>query len=489
VSEVEAPLAHVELAPLALKQLGAAEISNRIGDARPKHVSDQPEDDDPEQRQMALEHVEPGEQHRWFGARQPNHAGGCRQQQDSAEPEVADDVSRQRDERVSDGRDFEKHGGKRSVRGSISMRTRIGLGADMAIPLFDTKTPLAPLNEEIRARVEHVLERGSYILGPEVQAFEREFASYLGVRHVVGVANGTDAITIALRAIGISPGDEVVVPAFTFYATAEAVVTAGCKPVFCDVDLQTRNVTLDTVRAALTPRTRAVVAVDLFGCPAPLPELESLGLPILEDAAQAAGASLAGRRAGAFGNIATFSFYPSKNLGCFGDGGAIATDDDETAELATALRFHGSRDKRQFQYVGYNSRLDELQAAILRVLLPELDGWCAGRRAAAAAYIEAGLEDHVELPEVPAEAEPAWHLYVVTSPCAERLLERLRARDIQARSYYRTPLHRQPGMAAFQPDRSLPNTEELAGTNLALPMSPTLTRAHAEAVVAALADS
>ena len=358
----------------------------------------------------------------------------------------------------------------------------------MPIPLFDTDTPVAPLRATIRARIADVLDGGHYILGPEVQAFEQEFASYLGVRHVIGVANGTDAITIALRALGVQAGDEVVVPSFTFYATAEAVVTAGARPVFCDVDRDTRNVTVETVRAALTPRTTAVVAVDLFGCPAPLPELRAIGLPVLEDAAQAAGASLDGRRAGALGDAATFSFYPSKNLGCFGDGGAIATDDDEVAALARALRFHGSRDKRTFEYVGYNSRLDELQAAILRVLLPELDGWCAGRRAAARAYVDGGLGQHVGLTAPPEGADPAWHLYVVTHPRADALLAALNEQDIQARSYYRTPLHRQPSMVPYAGDRlSLPVTDELAATNLALPMSPVLNASQASEVVTAVA--
>src|ERR1022692_3538470 len=232
----------------------------------------------------------------------------------------------------------------------------------MAVALFDTESPLAPLRPAIMARIVEVAESGRYVLGPEVEGFEREFAAYLGVRHVIGVANGTDAITIALRALGVRPGDEVVVPSFTFYATAEAVVDAGALPVFCDVDAATRNVTVDTVRDALTPRTTAIVAVDLFGCPAPLPELRRLGLPVLEDAAQAAGASQDGRRAGSLSEAATFSFYPSKNLGCFGDGGAIATDDDGVAELARALRFHGSRDKQIFEYVGDNSRLAEVPA-------------------------------------------------------------------------------------------------------------------------------
>jgi dTDP-4-amino-4,6-dideoxygalactose transaminase len=358
----------------------------------------------------------------------------------------------------------------------------------MAIALFDTETPLAPLRENILIRIGEVVARGAFILGPEVEAFEREFAEYLGVGHVVGVANGTDAITIALRALGVQPGDEVVVPSFTFYATAEAVVTAGARPVFCDVDRDTRNVTPDTVRAALSSLTKAIVAVDLFGCPAPVPELRALGLPILEDAAQAAGASLDSRMAGALGDVATFSFYPSKNLGCFGDGGAIATDDENIAELARALRFHGSRDKKTFDYVGYNSRLDEVQAAILRVLLRHLDEWSDGRRAVAAAYAQAGVGEHVTLPVVPDGAQPAWHLYVVTHPDADALLAELRVREIQSRAYYRTPLHRQPAMAPYAGDGlSLPVTDELARTNLALPMSPVLGADSVGRVAAVLA--
>jgi dTDP-4-amino-4,6-dideoxygalactose transaminase len=358
----------------------------------------------------------------------------------------------------------------------------------MTIPLFDTSTPLAPVRDRIVARIGEVVARGTFVLGPEVEAFEHELASYLGVRHVIGVGNGTDAITIALRALGIEAGDEVVVPSFTFYATAEAVVSAGARPVFCDVDLGTRNVTVETVLGALSGRTKAIVAVDLFGCPAPVPSLRALGLPVLEDAAQAAGARLDGRRAGALGDAATLSFYPSKNLGCFGDGGAIATDDDEVASLARALRFHGSRDKQTFEYVGYNSRLDELQAAILRVLLGELDGWCEGRRAAAAAYAEAGAGRYVSLPAAPTGAEPAWHLYVVAHPRADDVARELGVRGIQARGYYRTPLHRQPAMSPYADSAlELPATDKLARTNLALPMSPVLGAEQAEQVVAALA--
>jgi len=363
----------------------------------------------------------------------------------------------------------------------------------MPVPLFDTLTPLAPLRAEIMERISAVVASGQFVLGPEVQAFESELADYLGVRHVVGVANGTDAIAIALRALGVRAGDDVVVPSFTFYATAEAVADIGARPVFCDVDSDTRNVTLDTVKAALTRKTAAVIAVDLFGVPAPIPELRAqLSVPVLEDAAQAAGASLGERRTGSLGAAATFSFYPSKNLPCFGDGGAIATDDDAVAEMARALAFHGSRDKETFQYVGYNSRLDELQAAVLRVLLPELDRWCDGRRSGAHAYLDAGLADHVKVPVVPDGATPAWHLYAVTHPRADELLGALAAAGVGARAYYRVPLHRQPAMAPFVRAGAgppLPVTDELAAHNVVLPISPLLSDDQAREVVAAIAHA
>jgi UDP-N-acetyl-3-dehydro-alpha-D-glucosamine 3-aminotranferase len=357
------------------------------------------------------------------------------------------------------------------------------------VALFDTEAQLEPLRSQIQERVVDVLNGGRYILGPEVEAFERELATYLGVRHVVGVGNGTDAITIALRALGVRPGDEVVVPSFTFYATAEAIASFGAEPVFCDVDPLTRNVTPQTVRAALTPRTKAIVAVDLFGCPAPVPALRELGLPVLEDAAQAMGARLDGLQAGALGDAATISFYPSKNLPCLGDGGAIATGDDTVAELARALRFHGSVDKKTFDLVGYNSRLDELQAAILRVLLPQLDRWSDGRRGTARAYAEAGLGDHVTLPAVPEIAEPAWHLFVVAHPRVDELRVALNEAGIAARSYYQTPLHLQPAMAGCAVAGELPATLELARTNLALPMGPTLTADQVAEVVAAVSSA
>jgi len=357
----------------------------------------------------------------------------------------------------------------------------------MAVPLFDTVSPVAPLRAELDTAIARVLDGGVYILGPEVEAFERELAAYLGVKHVVGVANGTDAITLALQALGVGPGDEVVVPAFTFYASAEAIPPTGANPVFCDVDPETMCVTAETVRAALTPRTRAVIAVDLFGNAAPIPEVVALGVPVVEDAAQAVGARLGDRMAGALGDVATFSFFPSKNLGCFGDGGAIATDDDALADAARVLRFHGSRDKVSYERIGWNSRLDELQAAILRVLLPSLDAWSEGRRTAAAHYAAAGLGELVALPVPTAGAVPAWHLFVVRHERAAELEAALADVGIGARGYYRTPLHRQPALAPWVPaGLELPVTDELARTHLAIPMNPLLDRAAADEVTAAV---
>jgi dTDP-4-amino-4,6-dideoxygalactose transaminase len=355
----------------------------------------------------------------------------------------------------------------------------------MGVPLFDTSAPLAPLREELRAAVARVLDSERYILGPEVEAFEREFASYCGAQHSVGVANGTEAITIALRAMGVGPGDEVVVPSFTFYASVEAVPPTGATPVFCDVDPDTYCVTPDAVRTALTPRTKAVIAVHLFGNVAPIAEIEALGVPVLEDAAQAAGSTAGDARPGALGTAATFSFFPSKNLGCFGDGGIITTSEAQIAERARTLRFHGSRDKVTYEQVGYNSRLDELQAAVLRVQLPHLDAWANGRRQAGRHYEQAGLGELVGLPRPGAGTSPAWHLYVVSHPRVERLEAALAAADIGHKAYYRTPVHRQAPMRKWADGAGLPGTEAAARTHLAIPMSATLTRAQADEVMAA----
>jgi dTDP-4-amino-4,6-dideoxygalactose transaminase len=352
------------------------------------------------------------------------------------------------------------------------------------VPLFDTKAPLAPLREQMLERMEAVVDDGRYILGPNVGAFEREFAEYVGAEHAIGVANGTDALTIALRAMGVGPGDEVVVPSFTFYASAEAIPPTGATPVFCDVDPDTMCVTPETVKAALSPRTKAVIAVHLFGNVAPVREIEALGVPVLEDAAQSAGSVSEAGRPGALGTAATFSFFPSKNLGCFGDGGAIATSDAELADRVRMLRFHGSWDKVTYEHVGCNSRLDELQAAILRVQLPHLDGWADGRRAAGRHYADAGLGELVALPEPVAapSCDPAWHLYVIRHPQADAIAAALADAGHGQKAYYRTPVHRQPAMAPWGTGVELPATDEVARTHLAIPVSPVLSAEQAAEV-------
>ena len=359
----------------------------------------------------------------------------------------------------------------------------------MPVPLFDTATPLAPLRASIDAAIARVIDSGKFILGPEVEAFEREFAGYCGAEHAIGVANGTDALTIALRALGVGPGDEVVVPSFTFYASAEAIPPTGAKPVFCDVDPDTYCVTAETVKAALTPRTKAVIAVHLFGNVAPIAEIEALGVPVLEDSAQAAGSTGPDGRPGALGTIATFSFYPSKNLGAFGDGGAVTTNDAALADAVRTLRFHGSKDKVSYQQVGYNSRLDEIQAAILRIELPELDRWAGHRHDVGEWYAQAGLGEFAKLPVATDGAKPAWHLYVIRLEQPDALAEALRAKDIGASGYYRTPVHKQEAMAQWGAGVQLPVTDELARTHLAIPISAAMTRAQVEEVVEAVRDA
>lgn len=367
----------------------------------------------------------------------------------------------------------------------------------MTVPLFATRAALEPLLDEVAARQEAVLRSGRYILGPELESFEAEFADYLGSRHCIGVANGTDALTIALRALGVGAGDEVVVPGLTFYATAEAVVNAGATPIFCDVDPETFTMTAATAEMAMSSRTKALVPVHLYGNPAPMTELRDLAaaheLRLLEDAAQAAGAKLEGKAAGALGDAATFSFFPSKNLGGFGDGGAILTEDDEVAAIARRLRFHGSDTQDLHTEVGYNSRLDDLQAAGLRVLLPQLPGWTASRRRVAAAYAASGLDEVVELPVETSGAESCYHLYVVRLQNRDRLAARLAAAGVGARAYYSTPLHRQPALQRFAPSDSLSGVDAAAAESLALPMGPALRDEQvaevADAVLTALRPS
>ena len=338
----------------------------------------------------------------------------------------------------------------------------------MTIPLVDVKAQYAPLLAELKDRIAGVLESGRFILGPNVQAFEREAAAYLGAGEAVGVANGTDALVLALDALGVGPGDEVLCPAFTFYATAEAIARRGATPVFCDLERETLNVDPADAAERVTSRTKAMIAVHLFGRPARVAELP-VGTPVVEDAAQAFGAVVGGIRVGTLGVAATFSFFPTKNLFGLGDGGLVATGDPELAERVRLLRFHGSRDKQLFEAVGYNSRLDELQAAALRLFLPQVDGWNAARREAAARYAELGLGEVCELPAD--EPGHVYHVYVVRTPERDRIAAALRQAGIGCAAYYATPLHLQPVFRELgYREGSLPETERAARENLALPL-------------------
>jgi dTDP-4-amino-4,6-dideoxygalactose transaminase len=349
------------------------------------------------------------------------------------------------------------------------------------MPLIDVRAQYAPFLTEIRARIDEVLESGIFILGPNVKAFEREAAAYLGVADSIGVANGTDAISLVLDALEIGPGDEVVCPAFTFYATAEPIAKAGATPVFADIDPATLNLDPEDVAAKLTARTKAVMPVHLFGRPAPLDALrEAAGeLPIIEDAAQAFGAP----GTATTGVASTYSFFPTKNLFCFGDGGLIALrEGGELAERIRMLRFHGSKEKKHFEYVGVNSRLDELQAAVLRLFLTKLDGWNAARREAAARYAELGLGELLELPED--THGHVYHLFVTRSPERDRIAEALAKAGIGHASHYVVPLHLQPALAYLgYREGDLPETERAARENLCLPLWAGITAEQQEQVV------
>jgi dTDP-4-amino-4,6-dideoxygalactose transaminase len=344
------------------------------------------------------------------------------------------------------------------------------------IPLVDVRAQYAPILGELKDRLAEVVDSGRFILGPNVQAFEQEAAAELGLAHAVGVANGTDALVLLLDALEVGPGDEVVCPSFTFYATAESVARRGATPVFCDIDAETLNLDAADVARKVTPRTKAIIAVHLFGRPAATGELPA-GIPVIEDAAQAFAAPGLGA-----GVASTYSFFPTKNLFGLGDGGLIATDGEELADRIRLLRFHGSRDKQTFEAVGYNSRLDELQAAALRLFLPRVAGWNRARREAAARYEALGLGDACELPRD--EDGHVYHMYVVRSSERDRIAAALTAAGIGCQAYYRTPLHLQPVFASLgYREGSLPETERAARENLALPLWAGIDEAQQREVV------
>ena len=349
------------------------------------------------------------------------------------------------------------------------------------IPLVDVRAQYATLIPELQQAFTEVLDDGRFVLGPNLAAFEEEAAAYLRVPETIGVANGTDAIVLVLDAMDIGAGDEVICPAFTFYATAEAIARRGATPVFAEVDPETFNLDAEDVSARITPRTRAIMPVHLFGRPAPLDDLAALGLPLIEDAAQAFGSPAIAQH----GIASTFSFYPTKNLFALGDGGLVGVRDAELGERVRLLRFHGSKAKKEFELIGYNSRLDELQAAFLRIFLRHLDGWTHLRREAAARYRELGLGDLVEVPED--DAGHVYHLFVCRSPQRDAVCAALAERGIGTATYYQPPLHLQPALAYLDYGLdSLPVTEQLARENFSVPLWAGIDSDTQEQVVAAV---
>jgi dTDP-4-amino-4,6-dideoxygalactose transaminase len=359
-------------------------------------------------------------------------------------------------------------------------------------PFFDLRAADAPMRSELAEAMQRVLDGGWFVLGPELEAFETEFAAWCGAAHCVGVGNGLDALTLTLRALGVGPGDEVVVPAHTFIATWLAVSQAGATPVPADVDEATCNLDPAAFERAITPRTRAVVVVHLYGCPAEMAPITEIarrrGIRVVEDAAQAHGATLRGRRAGTLGDAAAFSFYPTKNLGALGDGGAVTTADPAVAERVRLLRNYGSRVKYRHETQGVNSRLDELQAALLRVKLRHLDAANARRRVLAARYL-AGLADvrGLRLPATPADADPVWHLLTVRHEQRDALQSRLTAAGVGTLIHYPVPVHLSEAYASLgHRPGSFPVSERISRTVLSLPFGPYLTDADVAALTAAV---
>jgi dTDP-4-amino-4,6-dideoxygalactose transaminase len=359
------------------------------------------------------------------------------------------------------------------------------------IPFLDLGAAYRELKADIDTAIQRVLDSGWYILGPEVEAFEADWAAYCGATHTVGVANGLDALILALRALGIGPGDEVIVPSNTYIATWLAVTAVGATPVPVEPDPATHNIDPARIAAAITSATKAILPVHLYGQVADLDPILALasahGLHVVEDGAQAHGARYKGKRIGAHGDVVCWSFYPGKNLGALGDGGAVTTDNAEIAERIRVLRNYGSRVKYVNDVQGVNSRLDPLQAAVLRAKLPHLDAWTDRRRAIAAAYAEELKACGLILPHVPEWADPVWHLYVVRTPRRDALQKRLTEAGVGTLIHYPIPPHMQAAYAelGLAPD-ALPLARQLAGEVLSLPMGPHLPMPDVERVIAAV---
>jgi dTDP-4-amino-4,6-dideoxygalactose transaminase len=364
------------------------------------------------------------------------------------------------------------------------------------VPLLDLQAQYAPIRDEVIAALVRVSDSQRFIMGPEVQAVENELAALLGIRHAVAVSSGTDALLLALMTLDIGPGDEVVTTPYSFFATAGAIVRLGARPVFVDIDPQTFNIDPDRIPGAITPRTRAILPVHLFGLSADLdPILDAArqaGIPVVEDAAQAIGATYRSRPVGGIGTFGCFSFYPSKNLGAFGDAGLLTTNDDRLAMRARLLRTHGMEPRYYHHLVGGNFRMDALQAAVLRVKAPRLAAWTEGRRRNAARYRtlfrDAGLDGIVTLPVEPSDRVHIFNQFVIRSSDRDALKTHLDEQGIGTEIYYPVPFHLQPCLANLGYRRGdFPDAERAAEESLALPIYAELTSDQQETVVAAVA--
>ncbi len=361
------------------------------------------------------------------------------------------------------------------------------------IPMVNLKAQYAEIQEEIVNGFAETLDNCAFILGPNVQAFEKETADYLGVKHAIGCASGTDALHLALLAEGIGPGDEVITSAFTFIATAEAIKYVGATPVFVDVDPETFNITPDNIQNAITPKTKAVMPVHLFGQPADLPAIQTIcvkhGLKLIEDCAQSFGASINKQQTGSFGNAAGFSFFPSKNLGCFGDGGLVTTNNDDTAAKIKQLRNHGSDVRYYHDVIGYNSRLDELQAVVLRAKLKRIDQYNAARRHAAHLYSELLSDLPLTTPHEDGIGVHVYHQYTLLCDRRDEVMQALQSRHIACAVYYPVPLHKQNVFKDTCAGLSLPVTESVAARCFSLPICANLGDETVRQIVAVIRDA
>lgn len=362
----------------------------------------------------------------------------------------------------------------------------------MNVPLLDLHAQYETLREEMLPKIERVFESQQFILGSEVAELEQELALYSNVRHAIGCANGSDALLLALMALGVGADDEVITTPFSFFATASAMARLGARPVFVDINPQTYNLDVEKIEAAITSRTRAIMPVHLYGQCAEMKEISELaerrGLRVVEDAAQAIGADDVAGRAGGLGDIGCFSFYPSKNLGAAGDGGMLTTNDDELAEKLNILRVHGGERRYYHRVIGINSRLDALQAAVLRVKLPHLDGWSDARAAHAATYnqlfTDAGLTEEITTPFVREGVRHIYHQYVIRAAQRDALFEHLKQHGVGTDIYYPVPLHMQECFAYLgYTEGDFPEAERAARETLALPVYPELSLEQQQYVV------